>query len=210
MPLYFLAVFFLATFGTLKADEASRFAEDMKWKRTLPPYNVIVLYGILEDEKDLVMEKVADIGHKLGFEKHPLDDVVRAYRSKIPNFLFPKPIVVHMVDKAMVDKWAKAFEDKKLHDERWHLLAGLPNDTAVLKGAAEDWARKMKFDHVWLDDTKTTVLYKKHGYPSTVYTVEDFDHMNRLMLSNDYRLFEVRWNPKQENATHLEEWSFTK
>uniref|UniRef100_A0A8D8M0H5 Uncharacterized protein n=1 Tax=Cacopsylla melanoneura TaxID=428564 RepID=A0A8D8M0H5_9HEMI len=213
---YFLALFFLASFGTLNANNSTTMApkeakdlnahnsttvapmeaQEMRWNRSLPWYSMIVIYGLPEEEHEVVMEKVADIGHKLGFNKYPLDDVVRAYRSQIPKSLIPKPIIVHMVNTTSVHKWAMAFNHRRLyldHKEPWFVVVGLPKEPNMLRETAEDWARKRKFPAVWLDETNTTVFYRKNEKSPIIYQILDMNHMYHL-LSDDFR-YEVTWNP---------------
>ncbi|KAL1451455.1 hypothetical protein WDU94_005831 [Cyamophila willieti] len=187
-----LAMFVLAIFGTLNELEAST----VEAENILPPYDMIVIYGVPDQENEDVLKEVNKIGQTLGFGNYSLNDILGAYRSKIPKFLFPKPIIVHMVNSTFVHKWAMAFNsriDQEIHKEPWHILVNLPTDADILKEEVEDWAKKRKFAKVFFAKDNITVLYQKSESSPHIYEVQDMNHLHRL-LSNDFR-HEVPWSP---------------
>uniref|UniRef100_A0A8D8T5I9 Uncharacterized protein n=1 Tax=Cacopsylla melanoneura TaxID=428564 RepID=A0A8D8T5I9_9HEMI len=212
MNFCFLSLLLASSICTLNAagkaddnDDDYFSPEDWDSRETTPAptETCIVLYRMKEKPNETmedVLQNVAYVGRKLRIRK-PLQDVVSAYRSVIPKILFPKPIIVRMVNFTRLDAWASSYRARNMYKEPWDLMVGVPSDPWCLKREVEDWANERKYKKVWFRNKD--VLYHKKDY-SKIYQVHDFDHLHYLHNKSIEHLVEVTAKPVEEIKTKNE------
>uniref|UniRef100_A0A8D9BCG2 Uncharacterized protein n=1 Tax=Cacopsylla melanoneura TaxID=428564 RepID=A0A8D9BCG2_9HEMI len=189
MAFCFLALFLASSVSTLKVD-------DIKTKN-----NIIVVYGYPQNKTENVLQIVEGIGRTLRI-KHPLKQVLKAYRSEVPKALtvrWPKPIVIHLLNEDVKIDWVFEHQERlrqRLHNDVWWLINGLTQETWILKGETDMWTKEKNYTWSWKTG-KNKVWYMKN-LTSNHHRVVDMEHLHYLRTNESH--YEITKKPEMNDS----------